>query len=1001
MATINYTVNAIDSASGTFKRIALSADSLDAQLSDLSKRVASPTVDLSDKAFATKIADAAVKLNKLSAQIANPKVEVDTAKAQLSILKIEKSLDELDGKNVTATVSVRESVPSKLKGLFSGGSGGDDGGILSKLLGGGGGGGGKGGAGAASGGLSSLLSGGLTSPASIAGIGGLAALLGPGLIGLGVGGATGLGAIGGGLLGAAQGKAVATADLANIKQLTTQLKGAIGQQKQQISQALQQANKQYQKDATFFAPFTNFEGSIKDLSDTILTPLRSVLTPLTGIITQFGKGLTALGPQLTQLFKASLPFISQFATLMLQMGKALLPAFTQAMNDMVKSGALKLMTQGLLVLIQGFARFVVALGPGMKASAQIFVDVAKTISLILQATGKVASWLANVFDDFFHDARVKLQDWRADWDDARKDIATIFDGIRKDIAAAWDAIWSNSIGRIKDGISTEQNMMTNFRHSVANTFDNLRHDIASAWDAIWTNTVGRAESGVKQVGKAVDGLRDAFKTPINWVITNVLDRLISGFDWITSHIGLGKPIPTIKGFASGGRIPGFGGGDIVPAMLEPGEAVVDKRRTQQYSGVFKAMGVPGFASGGVVGNRPPGRFPGLPQPSAGSAPFGGGVLGDVEGFFKGVYSAGRISAAILSGNSKALTNAFSALIGHGAGGAGGDLAKMLVAIPATLVKDAVHWLISNGGAAGGSGSAGAIVDYARQYLGKIPYVFGGTSLTGGDDCSGFTQAIYKHFGYNAPRTSEEQGAWVKKSAPTPGGLVFFNSPAGGPPPGHVGIVMNGKQMISQAGPEGALGPTISSFAGNMFAGIPPGGFAKAGTSAKGRYTLPGLEGLWGGAGGPGGQTEHIAGAIALAESGGNPNARNPSGASGLWQILGQLVGGNIFNPQVNALNAVAKYRGARDTFSPWVTYETGAYRQFMDSGGTLPTGRSIVYNGTGHPEKLVRDDKRGQTITLEVTAGNSNAYTKLLVDELQKYVTVHGGDVQTALGQPS
>jgi phage-related protein len=48
--------------------------------------------------------------------------------------------------------------------------------------------------------------------------------------------------------------------------------------------------------------------------------------------------------------------------------------------------------------------------------------------------------------------------------------------------------------------------------------------------------------------------------------------------------------------------------------------------------------------------------------------------------------------------------------------------------------------------------------------------------------------------------------------------------------------------------------------------------------------------------------------VALAESGGNPNARNPSGASGLWQILGQLVPGNIFDPMVNALNAVAKFK---------------------------------------------------------------------------------------------
>jgi lysozyme-like protein len=102
----------------------------------------------------------------------------------------------------------------------------------------------------------------------------------------------------------------------------------------------------------------------------------------------------------------------------------------------------------------------------------------------------------------------------------------------------------------------------------------------------------------------------------------------------------------------------------------------------------------------------------------------------------------------------------------------------------------------------------------------------------------------------------------------------------------------------------------------------------------GRQGLRYLENLWMSAGGPGGGTAHVAAAIALAESGGNPMARNPSGASGLWQILGQVVPGNIFNPFVNALNAVKKYRDAGG-FSPWVTFETGAYRQFMGRGGTI------------------------------------------------------------------
>src|SRR6185437_6156863 len=54
------------------------------------------------------------------------------------------------------------------------------------------------------------------------------------------------------------------------------------------------------------------------------------------------------------------------------------------------------------------------------------------------------------------------------------------------------------------------------------------------------------------------------------------------------------------GFARGGRIPGFGGGDHVPILAEPGEAVIDKYRTRKYAGALAAMGVPGFASGGII-----------------------------------------------------------------------------------------------------------------------------------------------------------------------------------------------------------------------------------------------------------------------------------------------------------------------------------------------------------------------------------------------------------------
>src|SRR5581483_12526278 len=54
---------------------------------------------------------------------------------------------------------------------------------------------------------------------------------------------------------------------------------------------------------------------------------------------------------------------------------------------------------------------------------------------------------------------------------------------------------------------------------------------------------------------------------------------------------------------AGYRVPGYGGGDTVPAMLEPGEAVVPKHLVPVLSGFLGAHKVPGFAGGGFVGQH--------------------------------------------------------------------------------------------------------------------------------------------------------------------------------------------------------------------------------------------------------------------------------------------------------------------------------------------------------------------------------------------------------------
>ncbi len=85
--------------------------------------------------------------------------------------------------------------------------------------------------------------------------------------------------------------------------------------------------------------------------------------------------------------------------------------------------------------------------------------------------------------------------------------------------------------------------------------------------------------------------------------------------------------------------------------------------------------------------------------------------------------------------------------------------------------------------AGSSGSAKGkeIAQYALQYVGN-PYVSGGTSLTGGADCSGFTYRVYSDFGYSISRTSYQQrnnGIGVSYSDAQPGDIICYE--------GHVGI----------------------------------------------------------------------------------------------------------------------------------------------------------------------------------------------------------------------
>jgi len=369
----------------------------------------------------------------------------------------------------------------------------------------------------------------------------------------------------------------------------------------------------------------------------------------------------------------------------------------------------------LVPLVQALLPLIGLLG---KLLGIILVAAIKLLAPVLGLLVKLIGYVSDALTWLTKGILWLTKNWRQAWAD-----------IKQWALDAWNFLTHGWGQYLVPGLTLIRAAISFLAHHWRQIWGEIKSVALGFWNWLYTSFIGPQikvftvtlpaafRTAVALISKAWGAIKTVLLPPVRFVIDRLVDGLISAFDWISSKLG-GPTIAPIHpfGLARGGRVPGYGGGDKHPALLEGGEAVIDKGRTRWLAPLFGAIGVPGFAAGGRAGN-PRGAHPGGFRP---------------PGFLRGLADFGKITAAIFSGNSTALAHAITDLIGGGASGATGVLAGILTAVPHALINAAVHFILNTFGGHSGHIAAGGVPGNVGSYRNVVLRVLGMLRQPGAD-----------------------------------------------------------------------------------------------------------------------------------------------------------------------------------------------------------------------------------------------------------------------------
>ena len=398
-------------------------------------------------------------------------------------------------------------------------------------------------------------------------------------------------------------------------------------------------------------------------------------------------------------------------------------------------------------------------------------------------------------------------------------IVSFLDGVWAAISGAVSAAWSGIVTAVTWYINTVWSVVSTVFSTVAGVVSSIWNGIASTVSGVWESIKTAAKTAVdwvydsvtgvfssmsSSVSSTFDGMKTAIETawnkvkgvaakPVNFIIDTVYTNgLKSLVETVASKIGLSLTLPTIPRiaeYAGGGIVPGYSPGhDTIPAMLSPGEAILVPELVRQI-GPSRIIAANYAASkrrpGGTPGKAPAGFSGG------GIAHFaGGGIAGWFADAAKGVAD---FFADPLGSVAQLITEPVRALMKDIAPGVIGELGaggveKLLSGVGDYFKKKTDE-----------SSSAGLVGTAMRAVQMQVPYVWGGSAIPPGLDCSGLVYWSAQQLGLGWPRLTAagyQSGATpIPWSQATPGDLLFWGSPAH-----HVAIYAGGGQMVEEPKP---------------------------------------------------------------------------------------------------------------------------------------------------------------------------------------------------------